>query len=337
MKTLAVLLLTAVLAAGCRPATGPSAPPPPSVAPTSPAPTATPRPALDDLPAGPPPRVAYVDRDAYVDARGRRTPLGARHGISGVVPYDGGFLVSDTRWFEMTNGLALVRDGRPVPGWFPARHCSSGTPAGDGRQVAWAAVTCPESGDTGPGHVHRSAADGSGEVLQPVADLASVVGLVGPRVVYHQPRPRGVWITDFVEPPVRIPGIDGASDVDAAHGRLIGWRGDLGRVVALDGTLLWRFDRGSLESFSPRGTRVLARRTRVLEVLDADDGSVVAALRLPFRQVLQLGWEDERHVLAVVVRAGRTTVLRLGTDGTVELATPPAPYDPNRPGYVLVG
>jgi hypothetical protein len=332
MRTLAALLLTAVLAAGCsEPADAPADPPPDAAA--TPVP---PRPTLDDLPAGVPPRVAYVDHGAYVDRSGHRSPLPGRNGISGAVPYDGGFLVSDARWFEMSNGLAFVRDGRPVPGWFPDRLCSSGTPADDGGFVAWAAVSCPESGYTVPGHLHRSATDGSGEVTQPVAGLASVVGLLGSRVVYHQHHPGGAWVTDFVDPPVRVRGIDGAADVDAAHQRVIGWRGDRARVVALDGTLLWRYPRGSLESFSPRGTRVLARRTGRLVVLDADDGSVAASLRLPFRQVLQLGWEDERHVLAVVTRAGRTAVLRLGIDGSVERATRPAPYRPTGPPYVLL-
>lgn len=328
------LLLAAVLSTGCAGTADPAALPPTSTAPTAPgsATTAPPRSALADLPAGPPPRVAYVDHGAYVDARGRRTTLGARHGVSGAVPYDGGFLVSDTRWFEGTVGLAALRDGRVTDEW-----CSTGTPVGTGRWAAWTEFLCPETAEVVHADIVRARPDGSGRDSQPVTGLASVVGLLGSRVVYNQPRPGGAWITDFVHPPERVPGIDGVADVDAAHGRLIGWRGDRGRVVTLHGELLWRFGHGSLESFSPRGTRVLARPSSGLRILDADDGSVVASLRLPFRQVLQLGWEDERHVLAVVVRHGRTAVIRLGSDGSVERATSPASYDPNRPRYVLLG
>src|SRR5215217_1019482 len=73
-----------------------------------------PRPTLADLPMGAPPRIGYVGHQVYVEPGGRRTPLPRRLGVSGIVPYAGGFLVSDTLFFEGTVGLNVVRDGRVV-------------------------------------------------------------------------------------------------------------------------------------------------------------------------------------------------------------------------------
>lgn len=117
---------------------------------------------FDDLPVGPAPAVAYVDRGTHVDPHGRRTPLPDEHGISAVVPYDRGFLVTDNRWFEGATDLALVRDGRRVP-WRWDAHCTSGRPATspDGRYVAWTALSCPESGDGLRSFVVRARADGA--------------------------------------------------------------------------------------------------------------------------------------------------------------------------------
>lgn len=293
----------------------------------------------DDLPAGPPPAVAYVDRGTYVDPHGRRTPLPDERGISGVVPYDGGFLVSDTAWFERSNGLALVRDGRPVRGWFPDRLCSSGTPAAsdDGAYVAWVATLCPESGWSGTGQVHRARVDGTGEVTEPLGSQSSVVGFLGSRVVYVESNPWRVLVTDFATPPIRIPGIDFVVDVDERRGRLIGVRGDHARVVVdLAGRVVWRSQHGSLGAFSPRGGHVVAWRRHELTVLDADDGSVVATLRNPSRWATSMAWEDERHLLVVASRHGRSAVVRLGLDGSAERATPVAAERPGDPPYLLL-
>jgi len=78
---------------------------------------------------GAPPGIPYVEDHVYVPADGSRSVLPRRDGVSGVVPYDGGLLVSDTWWFEGTNGLDLVRDGRRVTDWPSSHRCSSGTPA----------------------------------------------------------------------------------------------------------------------------------------------------------------------------------------------------------------
>lgn len=294
---------------------------------------------LDDLPVGPAPAVAYVDRGTYVDPHGRRTPLPDERGISGVTPYDGGFLVSDSTWFERSNGLELVRAGRPVPGWFPARRCSSGTPAAsdDGRYVAWVATLCPESGLTGPGQVHRARTAGTGEVTEPLGSQSSVVGFLGHRVVYVESTPGRVLVTDFDEPPRRIPRLDSVVDIDEQHGRLIGVRGDRARVVVdLDGRVLWRSQHGSLGSFSPRGERLLAWRPQRLTVLDADDGSVVTTLESPSRWATSTAWEDEEHLLVVAARGGRSAVVRLGLDGTVERTTPVVAERPGDPPYLLL-
>ena len=205
--------------------------------------------------------------------------------------------------------------------------------------MAWVSLRCPESVDTFPSQVHRAASDGTGEVVQPVGRTpSSVVGLLGDEVVYNVGFIEGAWITDFVAPPRRIPGVDGAHDVDEVNRRLIGERGDNARrVIDAHGTLLWRARQGSLISFSPRGTRVLARSRQECRVLDSRDGSLLATLVLPRAfAAWDLGWEDERHVLVVVSSARRTAILRMGLDGSLELATPVRRVpDALDPPYVL--
>ncbi|GAB2879458.1 hypothetical protein GCM10027026_32930 [Myroides odoratimimus subsp. xuanwuensis] len=86
------------------------------------------RPTSADLPAERPPVVPYVAGDRYVLPQGRPQALAlGRRGVSGVVPFAGGLLMSDERYFEGSNGLELVRDGGPRGGGALApRHRESG-------------------------------------------------------------------------------------------------------------------------------------------------------------------------------------------------------------------
>ena len=164
-----------------------------------------------------------------------------------------------------------------------------------------------------------------------------MVGLLGSEVVYNEGFIDGAWITDFKNPPRRIPGVRSVTDVDEVNDRLIGSRRSTRLVIDTRGELLWRVDEGYLIAFSPRGSRVLARVRDEYVVLDTDDGSRLATFALPGRlKSWDLAWEDERHVLAVVNARGRTAVLRMGPAGSVERATPVlAVPDPADPPYVL--
>jgi hypothetical protein len=172
VKALLALLLVAVLGTGCSAATESPAPTPAQPITASP----SPRPTLADLPTGAPPRIGYVDHQAYVEPSGRRTPLPRRIGVSGIVPYAGGFLVSDTRYFEGSVGLWFVTADsvRDLPG------CSTGTPRRVDGWVWWVTALCPESlaGDLARSTVHRARPNGTehtARVFRPVRDVAMFV------------------------------------------------------------------------------------------------------------------------------------------------------------------
>ena len=99
---------------------------------------------------------------------------------------------------------------------------------------------------------------------------------------------------------------------------------------------LWRTCDHTLMSFSPSGSLVLGTDPyldgigqRTLAFLDARDGGVLHSFaggrNGPY--IIQTAWEDDEHVLAVVLDAGNWAVLRLGVDGSMEYAVAPVPGD----------
>lgn len=154
------LLVTAFLLGACSGAHEQPADTPTTAA----APTTRPRPSLDDLPVGEPPGIGYVEHQEYVEPDGRRTTLPPRLGVSGIVPYAGGLLVADTRVFEGTVGLNLVRHGRVV-----ATSCSAGVPTRTGGWVTWLTGSCPESADFVRAELHRARSDGSSETVRRIS------------------------------------------------------------------------------------------------------------------------------------------------------------------------
>lgn len=284
-----------------------------------------------DVSVGHPPVVPYVLDHRYITRHHAERALPAgRRGVSGVVAFSGGLLVSDTAYFEGTNGVALVRRGERVGSWPSSGHCSSGKPiaSADGRFVAWVTVRCPETDDRSVGAVHRAAADGTHEVTQPIgAGLAQVVGFLGPGLVYNLGFQDGAWITDFRDTPIRIPGVDRVAGLSEQTGLLIGQRGDRARlVVDARGAIHWRVPAGSLVTFSPDGSKVLAVTGRRLSVLRGSDGSPATVLDLP-RGVdpWTAVWETNRTLLALMKRAGRVAIVRMDLDGHLERTTPAVP------------
>lgn len=334
MAKLGLLLATALALVACstggretEPSPGPavSASPPaaahvlPEVPPAAAPPSE--RATWADLPAGRPPVVPYVDGDRYVLPQGRSQTLASgRRGVSGVVPFAGGFLVSDERYFEGSNGLELVRNGQRDASWPSAAHCSSGRPTAspDGRYVAWVTVRCPETRDRTVGAVHRAAADGTAESTEWIGPgLASVVGFVGHRLVYNLGFQDGAWVTDFVGSPRRIPGVVRVLGVSRASGWLLGARGDAARVVVdLDGEVRWRLDAGSLVAFSPEGTRVLAVAGRRVTILRGRDGSTIGEVVLAGgAESWSAVWETDRTLLTLRTLAGRVAIVRVHLGG----------------------
>jgi hypothetical protein len=280
------------------------------------------RPGWEEVPEGAAPVVPYVAGDAVVTPEGEWPVPRSTWGLSGVVAYAGGLLMSDERFFEGANGIHLVIDGRVDETWPGEAGCSSGAPVAsdDGTRVAWVTVRCPESGSTATGAVHRAGVDGSDAVSEPVgAELVSVVGFAGDEVVFNAGADRGVSVTDFTGSAREVPGIRWAYDVDPATGRLVAARTGAGMgVVELDGGVQWTTP-APLRSFSPDGSRVLAVRGRRVALLDAVDGTEVAAFGLPAGAgAHDLEWETDSTLLGLVRRERRVAVVRLHPDGTVE-------------------
>ena len=106
---------------------------------------------------------------------------------------------------------------------------------------------------------------------------------------------------------------------------------------ARDGRVLGR-RRGSVQSFSPSGRRVVVSdpRGRDWWVARASDGRRLWSLDLPVRSGSSTPvWEDERHLLAAVSLRGRTAILRFGRGDEVERVTDVVRVDALRPAYVL--
>jgi len=336
MVRLLTLLLTGVLAlGGCGAAGQPERS-------ERPVPSARPGP-WADLPRSAAPAVPYVAGRHYVaPGGGTRALPGGDRGVSGIVPYAGGLLVADARYFEGTNGIALVRRGRYDAAWSPGGRCSSGVPVAspDGRSVAWTSAGCPESGDVGPGAVHRAAVDGSGAEVQPTGPgLVQVVGFLGSDVVYDRGFADGAWRAGFRGAPARIPGVDRVLAVSASAGLLVGQRGDRARLVLDErGNVRWRAAAGDLSWFSPDGSAVLAVDGGRLQVLRSADGAELARLVVPAGvDGATAVWETDRSLLALAERGGRVAVVRIGLDGTAERVTATAPVRGGRTPYVLLG
>lgn len=295
-----------------------------------------------DVSVGRTPVVPYVRDHLYIarDHAERALPAG-RRGVSGVVAFSGGLLVSDAVYFEGTNGVALVRRGELVGSWPSSGHCSSGKPvaSADGRSVAWVTVPCPETEDRSAGAVHRAALDGTHEVTQPIgAGLAQVVGFLGRGLVYNLGFQDGAWITNFRDAPIRIPGVDRVAGLSEQTGLLIGQRGDRARlVVDARGAIRWRVPEGALVTFSPDGSKVLAVTGRRLSVLHGSDGSTVTVLDLPLGiDPWTAVWETNRTLLAVMKRAGRVAIVRMDLDGHLERTTPAVPMKGGTARFVLL-
>jgi hypothetical protein len=110
---------------------------------------------------------------------------------------------------------------------------------------------------------------------------------------------------------------------------------DLGSCSAVVGDhpgRRWETCDHTLTSFSPDGSRVLGTDAyldgfgqRSVAFLDGTEGTPLHEFTSKGKgpSVVQTVWEDEDHVLAVVYERGRWSVVRLGADGSAELALGP--------------
>lgn len=278
-----------------------------------PGPTTGPPSSLDDLPLGPVPRIGYVAGAVHHGPDGTTTlPRARARGVLGLVSFDGGLLVSDLRFFEGTNGIALVT-GTASTDLHP---CTSGVAATDGNRAAWTTFACPESGEPAPSLLH--VVDAGVETTHPIevepgADaLTSVVGFLHGEVVVSRGFVGGSLRVDAHGVARRLPGVTGVQDVDERGGLLVaGLPGgeEVGVVEARTGEVLWRA--AAIGPFSPDGTRVASALRGVLSIADARTGRRLHTAALPpGSAVTGIAWEDDDHVLVVAMQAASDAVVR---------------------------
>jgi hypothetical protein len=343
VRTLAALVLLAVVAAGCTTddETSRQARGAPTLTPSSPTtPAQPPRPPrLNHLPTGPPPRIAYAEGHVIVHPDGRRERLvGQRRvGLSAFTRFRDGWLVADARFFEGTVGLAYVA-GRHREDIGP---CATGGAvlSADGERAAWVTQFCPES-DMPPtptvihvGRVHEAVGE-QRTVARP--HITFVHGFVDDEVVVGEFQgpvqlagPDGQMRT--------LPGLDMVGDVAGQRclvaGGLRGGDEHGGIYDVCTGEFLWKRRHALPWRFSPDGRMVLSHVRRRAALLDVDSGETVALVKSGL-SILDWQWEDDRHLLGVVSDDdGRQVVVRVDLRGNVTRAT--AVVETNR-GWGLI-
>jgi hypothetical protein len=176
-----------------------------------------------------------------------------------------------------------------------------------------------------------------------------IAGIWGARTCREQ-EPEGGGCTVFVDAPGRVRlssshGVTGSlgrlrevADV-SQHGhiaarapRRASARHSCWGVYRASGRRVFRTCRYYLDSFAPDGHRVLAEQSearwssvRRFAILDGR-GAVEQSWAFragPRRSLSQLTWEDSQHLLGVLLAHGQWSLVRIGTDGTVEYAGPP--------------
>jgi hypothetical protein len=264
-----------------------------------------------------PARIPYAVGDRVVLPDGTQFTLPLSLDFGGrITPFRGGFLVA-----SVGEGYFLTRvgeDGQAAPG-----NCSGGLAVSEDRTLtAWSVTACLH--DVGESVIHRAATDvtRADEVAQDVAQYRPhLVGMIGDEVIYNE-TPSGVWITDLVNPPRRIPGLSSASSVAPGRGWVAGQvadRPDLTAVLDLEsGVSLWQAPGVTLAGFSPDEEHVFGYRGHHTTIFESATGRRVAdvggfdGIRLD-----DLVWEDASHLLGSARTDSGLVIVRVGLDGAV--------------------
>ena len=348
-RVVGALAAAALVTTGCGggPAdpTAPEAASSPAPAPPSPNPT-LPSAAdwVDTLPVGPPPAVGYVIGHTYHSPDGRVVRMPQDWGVTSIVGLGDGYLVTSDHAFEGTTGVFRLDEHGRIDtsagqhGHLPGAATVTSHPVlgADATSVYWLTFTPPESGLSLPTLLHTGDV-GSGEVNTFDVDvdyvaLAYVVGVVDEGVVI-----RAGWagqgdVLTYDTSSREIIGSPWLRDVGLIHtrsGRATVARGKDGSALGVldlaDREHLWLRRHAYPIAYSPSGRSLLAGSGRRVMVLDARTGAVRRELEPPGyrrgRWSGELGWEDERHVLASVSFRDRAAVVRVDVrTGACELA-----------------
>lgn len=303
---------------------------------------------LDELAQGAAPGIDYVDDRTYVAADGSRTdlPVGDAR-LAAVAPYRGGFLVTaanpalpnaaDVSWLDGTgtrwtrcgsDQLAVSEDSRVTGHATIVYGGGKGCETWVGTVLTWGLTDETRDLD--------EQVTSNGERVDPVAvtDQDMVYNVSDPTTG----EPIRVDVTPLMGPPEQVPGLQSAADLDHASGTLVGTDTD-GTVVLVDlGTGEVRAELGSSRtpvSFSPDGRYVVTASYEgdgraPLTVHDAATGAEVLVVPAPepggtLPDPWAVAWEDDSHLLVGAMDTTEQAIVRIGLDGTVELATTPAP------------
>jgi hypothetical protein len=223
----------------------------------------------------------------------------------------------------------------------------------NGSMVAWLAadraVRVVETGREAsldlprvPGAVEIGALAGYDTCLEAESDVGGCTAYV------DVDEPRQAWLTtshgivDVAGPLLAV--ADSAPDGDVIGLVSVADEGSCGGLFAEPDAATWETCAHTLTAFSPSGRLVLGTDAyldgfgrRSVAFLDAADGAVLQEFAGKGRgpTILQTAWEDDEHVLAVVFERGRWAVVRLGVDGSAELAVEPvAGSDFERPFFL---
>lgn len=291
--------------------------------------------ALSDLPRGEPPAVGYVDHGVWRGPDGRTVDVPDRHGISSITPYDGGFLIADTRWFEGSNWVVRVNETGHVDERGPWAS-SGGAVVADNGSVAWTSFAPLESGLETPSLVHVVRGGCVSTYDWPGRAPFGVAGFAGERIVVNGAFELPTVLVSPSGERTTLSNMTHASDVS---GSLVAGSIDPdgygGVVEAKTGDVLWQTRTGGL-TFSPSGRRVAGIDRGTLIVFRSSDGSALWRIDLPVRFFVGPPvWEDERHLLAVANRRRETAILRFGRGGEVERTTAVERHDRFGTPYVL--
>lgn len=323
-----VLLLVGL--SGCtadEPSDTPSASPTSASPSPSTTPTYMPKASLDDLPTGPPPRIAYADDEVIVHPDGTRERLigQKRIGLTAFARYRDGWLVADGRIFEGTVGLAYVagRNREDI------RACASGGAilSSDGERAAWTTQHCPESAmPPTPTLIHVGAVNGTAEEQREIerTGVTFVHGFVDDEVVVSG-FTGGVQLVGPTGDEHTLPRLDTATAVGGQRGLVAGTlKNGYSHAALVDaraGRVLWHRRHTYLTSFSPDGSLVAGQLRRRPALFDTDTGHVVALVK-SFVDLYGEAWEDDEHLLAVATTEGGQTIVRIDLHGNVTRVAP---------------
>jgi hypothetical protein len=317
---------------------------------------------LADLEQGAPPAIDHVEDTTYVFASGERLDLPVADGsVIDAAPYQGSvlFATSEPGVGSVAPTLTLLdRDG--TVRW---ERCGSGDLAVSADRTssgfAWLAGDCDQSWsrpriEWGPAHADGPVLDGPlvegslepGQRLQPVE-------VADDRMLYNVSDP-----TNSQRPHVElalgrtgrspVPGLFEAYAYDASAGLVAGCSRDDGRcrlVDHYDGApqLTLPEDEYPL-AFSPDGRHLVTTQggreapPGVLLVRDVESGDLVVRMdgsNAFLATDSALAWEDDEHLLFGRVDREGEALVRLGLDGSLELAT--RVEEPTLGGYLLPG